>query len=157
MVQELIETTYGLIDEAGDKASVQAIVDNFYAAVSLIPTDKQLTARALYDAKEEAKAELDSIDLSKYNAEQRTQVEELINNGKVAIDQCNSIQEVETLLNKIKAVIASIKPANGLSDSYSLSMNNQQVLTISLITVASITLLVSVGLVIFFIRRRKHQ
>ena len=154
-VQELLEEANDAIDAANSKAAVQEVVEDFYAAIALIPTDKQLTAKELSDAKDAAKAELDAIDLSKYNAEQKTQVEELINNGKVAIDQCLSVEEVELLLAKIKTVIASIKPNNGLSDSYSLSINNQTTAIISLIAVCSITLLAGMGLAIFFIRRRQ--
>ena len=148
-----------MIDAATTKEAVQQVVDAFLLSVANIPTDKQLTAQELAAAKTEAKAQLDAIDLDAYRAEEKVKVVELITNGKVAIDQCESVEEVNTLLNKILAVIASIKTDAELTQASVASKQAQQrTTTVVIIVVSSLTLIIGMGLTFFFIRRRRsHQ
>ena len=158
-ILDLIELADGMIDAATTKEAVQQVVDAFLLSIANIPTNKQLTAQEVAAAKTEAKAQLDAIDLDAYRAEEKAKVVELINNGKVAIDQCESVEEVNTLLNKILAVIASIKTDAELTQASVASKQAQQRTTaVVIIVVSSLTLIIGMGLTIFFIRRRKsHQ
>ena len=157
-IQDLLNLTFGLIDAATSKATVQQIVDTFYVAFATIPTDAELSVQELRTAKDEAKAQLDAIDLSVYSGDQLAQVQELITNGKVAIEQCKSIDEVETLLNKILTVIASIKTDADISNEQAAIANKQaqqRAGIITIVVVSSLTLVTAMGLAIFFIKRRK--
>ena len=151
----MIINTDELIDEANSKAEVQEAVAAFVTALNNIPTDAQLSAQELADAKASAKDTLDAIDLSKYRPEERAQVEELIRNGKVAIDQCESVEEVEELLNKIMTVINSIKTEAELSQAALIQKQTQQRTNIVIIVISALTLLIGMGLAFFFIRRRR--
>lgn len=157
-IQDLLNITFGLIDAATSKATVQQIVDTFYVAFATIPTDAELSVQELRTAKDEAKAQLDAIDLSAYSGDQLAQVQELITNGKVAIEQCKSIDEVETLLNKILTVIASIKTDADISNEQAAIANKQaqqRAGIITIVVISSLTLVIAMGLAIFFIKRRK--
>ena len=157
-IQDLLNLTFGLIDAATSKTTVQQIVDTFYVAFATIPTDAELSVQELRTAKDEAKAQLDAIDLSAYSGDQLAQVQELITNGKVAIEQCKSIDEVETLLNKILTVIASIKTDADISNEQAAIANKQaqqRAGIITIVVVSSLTLVTAMGLAIFFIKRRK--
>ena len=159
-VETLIAQVFNIIDLADTKEEVQNAVNGFYMVLPHYLTDAQLTAQELATAKTNAKAELDAIDLSVYRDEERAQVQELITNGKVAIDQCETIDEVATLLNKIKTVIASIKTDADLNNEQGAlvtTKTQQQSILIAAIIASSFTLFVGVGLSIFFIRRRKAK
>ena len=152
-IQDLLAIANAAIDAATSKELVQQAVNAFYTALAALPTDVQLKAAELADAKASAKTELDAIDLSVYAPTERAQVEELIANGKVAIDQCNSIEEVTLLLNKIKAAIASIPT----SEQAALAARKIQQRNIVIISVAIGSLILFVGVIfsISFLRRRR--
>lgn len=156
-INDLLTNTDALIDEAGNKAEVQEAVDAFVATLATIPTDKQLSALELQEAKDEAIAQLEAIDLDQYRPAERAQVEELIRNGIVAINQCKTIEEVNQLLEKIMTVINAIKTDAELTQAATITKQTQQRNTIIIVIVISLTLIIGMGLAIFFIRRRKHQ
>ena len=156
---EILATANAAIDEASTKAAVQEAVDSFFASLALIPTAKQLDAQELASAKVSAIAELDAIDLSVYRDAEKAQVEEIISKGKIAIGYSESVKDVETLLNKIKTVISSIKTNEELTNAQMAQAARvaKQRATITAISViaGSLLLVTSVGLTIFFIRKRK--
>ena len=157
-IADLIAIADAAIDEATTKAEVQAAVDSFYASLAEVKTDRQLSLEELATAKTSAKAELDAIDLSAYRDEERAQVQEIITKGKIAIDQCQSVEEVETLLYKIKTVIASIKTASQIesADAANALKQAKQRRNIKIACVAgSLALIASVGLTVLFIKKRK--
>lgn len=157
-ITDLLAQANTAIDAATNKAEVQLAVDNFFAAINQLPTDAQLSAQELALVKANAKDELDAIDLSVYATEQRAQVEELITNGKIAIDQCQTVEEVNTLLNKIKTVIGSIKTANDLANeqaNLSRQQYQQNAGLVTAIVIGSLALILGMGLAIFLIRRRQ--
>lgn len=154
---DILEIADAAIDAATSRAMVESAVSAFRASLALIKTDAEYITEELSTAKTNAKAELDAINLDLYRTEERAKVEEIISKGKIAIDQCKSVQEVQTLLNKIKNVIASIKTDAQLSAQ---SAHDAQVAkqrrNIALISVAgSLALIASVGLVVLFVRKRK--
>lgn len=156
---DILEIADAAIDAATSKAMVESAVSAFRASLALIKTDAEYIAEELATAKTNAKAELDAINLDLYRTEERAKVEEIISKGKIAIDQCKSAQEVQTLLNKIKSVIASIKTDTQLSAQ---SAHDAQVAkqrrNIALISVAgSLALIAGVGLVALFVRKRKSN
>ena len=158
-IADLVAIANTDIDNANNKVEVQAAVESFATALKSVPTDKQLAAQELKDAKSSAKAELDAIDLSAYRDAERAQVQELITNGKIAIDQCESIVDVQTLLNKIKTVIGSIKTdaeLSGVQAANATREAKQKATLITFVTVGcSLTLVLGISLAIFFIRKRK--
>ena len=154
---DLIANADELIDDADSKEEVQRVVNQFISDLANVPTDAQLSKLELDEAKANAIAELEAIDLDKYRPEERAQVEELIRNGKVAINQCNTIEEVNQLLEKIMTVINSIKTDAELTQAAAITKQTQQRNTIIIVIVISLTLVIGMGLAIFFIRRRKHQ
>ena len=154
---DILEIADAAIDAATSKEMVETAVNAFRTSLALIKTDAQLSGEELATAKTNAKAELDAINLDLYRTEERAKVEEIISKGKIAIDQCKSAQEVQTLLNKIKNVIASIKTDAQLSaqSAHDVQVAKQR-RNIALISVAgSLALIASVGLVILFVRKRK--
>ena len=156
---DILATANSAIDEATTKAAVQEAVDSFYASLALIPTAKQLSKQELAEAKAGAIAELDAIDLSVYREAERAQVQEIISKGKVAISYCESVSDVETLLNKIKSVIASIKTDEQLTSAEAanaarVAKQKETITTIGIIA-GSLVLAATVGLTIIFIRKRK--
>ena len=156
-VTTLVNNALAAIDDATTKEEVQQIVNELRALLSAVPTDAELTALELKVAKANAKAELDAIDLSVYRETERAYVEELINNGKIAIDQCLTIEEVEILLNKIKTVIAGVQTDSDLSEvQAALAVKQARERTIIIVSIiSSLSLIIGAGLVIFLIRRRK--
>ena len=158
-IADLVAIANTDIDNANNKAEVQSAVESFATALKSVPTDKQLAEQELKDAKSSAKAELDAIDLSAYRDAERAQVQELITNGKIAIDQCETIVDVQTLLNKIKTVIGSIKTdaeLSGVQAANATREAKQKATVITLVTVGcSFTLVLGISLAICFIRKRK--
>ena len=154
-ITDLISNTDVLIEEATSKEEVREAVDAFVLALANIPTSAQVAAQELEEAKQEAIATLDAIDLDQYRPEERAQVEELIRNGKVAIRQCKTIEEVDELLNKIMTVINSFKTDAELTQAAIANKQAQQKTTILIAVISSLVLVIGMGLAIFFIRRRK--
>lgn len=158
-IADILAAANAAIDEASTKAAVQEAVDSFFASLALIPTAKQLDAQELASAKASAIAELDAIDLSVYRDAEKAQVQEIISKGKIAIGYSESVSDVETLLNKIKTVISSIKTNEELTNAQMAQAARvaKQRATITAISViaGSLLLVTSVGLTIFFIRKRK--
>ena len=140
------------IDAATSKAAVQTVVDNFFAELANIPTDEQMTAQELALAKSNAKAQLDAINLDAYRQQERAKVEEVIANGKVAIDQCNSVDEVNTLMNKLMTVIGAIQTADQVAMARRIALQKTTIITSAILGTA---LLVGAGLAFFLVRRRK--
>ena len=158
-IADILANANAAIDDATTKAAVQEAVDSFYASLALIPTDKQLAKQELAEAKAGAIAELDAIDLSVYRETERAQVQEIISKGKVAISYCESVSDVETLLNKIKSVIASIETDEQLTSAEAanaarVAKQKETITTIGIIA-GSLVLAATVGLTIIFIRKRK--
>ncbi len=156
---DILAAANAAIDEASTKAAVQEAVDSFFASLALIPTAKQLDAQELASVKAAAIAELDAIDLTVYRDAEKAQVEEIISKGKIAIGYSETVNDVKTLLNKIKTVISSIKTNEELTNAQMAQAARvaKQRATITAISViaGSLFLVTSVGLTIFFIRKRK--
>ena len=158
-VNELIAITDNQIDEANNKEEVETAVKSFINALKEIPTSKELAAQELATAKANAIAELEAIDLNQYREEERAIVEEIIRNGKIAINQCKTIEEVNQLLNKIKAVINSIQNDEELTQAATLNKQiKQRNNIIIVISISSSILIIGTCLFIFMMKRRSlHQ
>ena len=154
-VSDLKAQTYNAIDAATSKADIQAVVDSFFASIKEIPTDAQLTKQELDAAKVNAKTQLDAVDLSVYRPGERAIVEEVITNGKVAIDQCENTIELNTLVEKIMNVVNNIQTSDQIE--MARRQNVQRTTVITSISVGSVLLALGVGLSIFLIRRRKFS
>ena len=152
-ITDLQSIANAAIDSATGKTDVQTIVDNFFAAVALLPTDAQLSKQELDTAKAEAKTQLDEVDLSKYRESEKAKVIEIIANGKVAIDQCQSVNEIETLLNKIFRVIGDVKTADQIASAKKAAAQKTTIITS--FTAGSILLITGISLAIFFLRKFK--
>ena len=152
-VVELKQQASEAINNAANKADIQAIVDDFFATIKDVPTDVQLTAQELVQAKVDAKVQLDTIDLNEYSQSERAIVEEIIANGKVAIDQCQTMEELNTLFNKIMNVVNGVQTTNQ-ADMARKQLVQRTTIIVS-VSIGSILLVLGVGLSIFFIRRRK--
>ena len=109
IVNSLLETATTSINNATSKEEVEEALNNLYLAVANISTDVDLTKLEIAALKANANNELDAIDTDAYRAEQKAQVEEIISNGKNLINLASSGEEIQTLLIRIKTVIASIK------------------------------------------------
>lgn len=83
----------------------QTIINDVKTNVANVKT----LAQELQGAKDVAKGELDEIDLAAYRDAEKLVVQELITNGKVAIDACTTVEEVNNKLAEIKAAIAEVK------------------------------------------------
>ena len=115
-VQSLLTEALAAIASAVDKEAVDTIVNNLNTAISSIKTSAQIAKEELNAAKVAAKAELDGIDLTKYREAQRNEVSDLVDNGKFAVDACESVNDVNSLMERLKAAIGAIKTDAQMSD-----------------------------------------
>lgn len=159
-VEDLLVPALANIINAQSKSEIDTVVAALLAAINEIPTDAVLSVRELNAAKVDAKAQLDTIDLSLYRDEQRAEVEELVTKGKVAIDNCQTVEEVNTLLERILTVISSIKTNDQLNaDEASANRMMQQRVTYTvIISVASLVIISSlVATSIYFLKKKKNS
>ena len=86
------------IDNAADNSEIDGIMAALFVAVAEKKTASQLAIETL-----------DAIDLSAYRDEEKVKVADLINKGKSSIALSYTVEQVDSLLNKIMNVLATIK------------------------------------------------
>ena len=105
----ILEMAKTNIAQAGDTQAVQTALAQAKAAMDAIPTDADLVAAMLAEAKENAKAELDGYkNSSDYRDAQKEELAQAIADGKAAIDSCTDRASVQAALDQAKAAIDQI-------------------------------------------------
>lgn len=108
LLQSLINQVYEDIDNATNKDEIDDYYEAFVLEANIIPTDEELYGQQLVAKKTEAIAELDAIDLTVYRESQKQEVQGWISDAKVAINLSTSLEEVDDILTKTKAIISTI-------------------------------------------------
>ena len=97
-VINLKTTALTAINAAINRVEVDNAYQTFVDAISNIKTAITLANEAL-----------DNVDLTGCTAEQINKINQVIANGRMSINQCQTTEQVDTLLNRINAAIEAIK------------------------------------------------
>ena len=106
IVSNLVNGGKALIDAAISKEEIDYELAQVLASIDEVPTDAELL---LEERKISAKAELDEVDLTAYRTAERTTVENLVAQGKLAIDAQTTLAAVNSKLAEVQASIATVK------------------------------------------------
>ena len=109
-INTLVTQAKSAIDAAQTKAAVDQIMTSLGQALAQIPTDADLSAGELGEAKTAAKAELASYkNPTDYREAEQTQLATIVTTGNTAIDAATTVEGVQQALAAAKAQADALK------------------------------------------------